>query len=139
MDLEMMSERCMDAIVIGTCKLEGYRFIINYYGVASIVQDNTSSVYGLLWEISQDDEDFLDIFEGVKGGWYSKEDVRVLMGNGNCEKDVLVYIASNQTPGKPIGDYYENILDNAIIHEFAKEYLDYLVTLNREKVKSQLY
>ena len=127
MDFEKMNERCSDAILISSCVLEGYRFIINNYGVASILKDPASKVYGLLWEISQDDEDLLDFFEGVKGGWYSKENVSVLI-DGYCENNVLVYIASNNTPGQPIEDYFLNIIDNAMKHEFPNAYVDYLTS-----------
>lgn len=130
MDLENMSDRCLDAIVISTCVLEGYRFIINHYGVASIIEDHSSNVYGILWEISQEDEDFLDLFEGVKGGWYTKEVINVAMiEDDTIHEGVLVYVASNHTPGKPIEDYFQNIIRNAMEFGFPQAYVDYLQSL----------
>lgn len=130
MDLENMSDRCLDAIVIGACTLKGYRFIINHYGVASIVHDHTSSVYGVLWEISQEDEDFLDLFEGVKGGWYGKESISIsMMGDETIHENVLVYVASNNTLGKPIEDYFQNIIRNAMEFGFPQAYVEYLQSL----------
>jgi gamma-glutamylcyclotransferase (GGCT)/AIG2-like uncharacterized protein YtfP len=130
MDLVNMSDRCLDSIMSGRCVLNGYRFIINHYGVASIVHHHTSNVYGILWEISQEDEDFLDLFEGVKGGWYTKEAISVAMiEDETTHYDVLVYVASNNTPGKPIEDYFQNIIHNAMEFGFPQAYVEYLQSL----------
>lgn len=46
MDLNTMFNRCPSAKFIEAGKLDGYRFIINTRGVASIISDATASVSG---------------------------------------------------------------------------------------------
>jgi gamma-glutamylcyclotransferase (GGCT)/AIG2-like uncharacterized protein YtfP len=124
-----MVERYMDAAFIGIGTLEGYRFISNHYGIGSIIKDPNSMVYGLLWELSQDDEDFFDELEGVKGEWSTKESVTILMSDGTCKEDVLVYISANKTPGKPKAYYILSVIKYATARGFPQEYIDYLKDL----------
>jgi gamma-glutamylcyclotransferase (GGCT)/AIG2-like uncharacterized protein YtfP len=129
MELRKMVEWRMDATFIGIGTLEGYRFISNHYGIGSIIKDHNSKVYGLLWELTQDDEDFLDQFEGVRGEWSTKESVTIMMSDGTCKEDVLVYISANKTPGKPKAYYILSVINYATARGFPQEYIDYLKAL----------
>ena len=125
LDIETMRDRCPDAQLIGKGDLVGYRFITNRNGVASIVESVQDCVHGLIWKLSQEDEDFLDLFEGVKGGWYHKR--KVMVHCAEREMECMVYIASDQTPGKPVEDYFNTIVSNCIRHGFPKKYIDSLL------------
>ena len=109
MNSKQMEERCPDSSCRGTGSIDGHRFIINSRGVASIVPDVNSMVHGLIWEISEEDELVLDKREGVSSNCYSKVDLLVKEANGK-EATCLVYIASDQSIGKPRLGYLEKII-----------------------------
>jgi gamma-glutamylcyclotransferase (GGCT)/AIG2-like uncharacterized protein YtfP len=134
MDLDKMFDRCPHAKFIEAGELKGYRFMINTRGVASIIPNKDSSVFGIIWTITKEDEAFLDYFEGVKGGWYTKHTVAVREIIDNTTHDCLVYVASDSKEGKPIKDYFTNIIKWANNYHFSKEYIKYLEWLKGEKV-----
>ncbi|MDO9177183.1 MAG: gamma-glutamylcyclotransferase family protein [Agitococcus sp.] len=78
-DIDKMFDRCPHAKFIEVGEIKGYRFIINTRGVASIVPDSTSSVSGIIWTITDEDEAFLDHFEEVKGEWYRPFHLKILI------------------------------------------------------------
>jgi gamma-glutamylcyclotransferase (GGCT)/AIG2-like uncharacterized protein YtfP len=122
MDTSQMRDRCPHSRWREDAELDGYRFIINSHGVATIVQDDSSTVYGLLWETTDEDEKSLDVYEGVKYGLYSKEYVRVRAGNGKVVK-ALAYIAAGGREGEHRDGYMSKILKAAAESEFPETYL----------------
>lgn len=118
MDIKRMSDRCPGAKLVGKAILEGYRFITNTRGVATIIPDSMKSVNGLVWLISREDEYCLDDYEGVKFKTYLKEYVSVYMEMVSTE-NVLVYVASDTKPGKPRPCYLEPII--AACNQFFSE------------------
>jgi gamma-glutamylcyclotransferase (GGCT)/AIG2-like uncharacterized protein YtfP len=126
MDLDAMFVRCPYVKFIEVGELKGYRFIINTRGVASFVPDITSSVYGIIWSITKEDEASLDYFEGIQKGWYSKHTFEVEeIANKNI-LDCLVYVSSDSKEGTPIKDYFANIIKWANNYHFPQDYVDYL-------------
>ena len=75
MDQKQMLNRCPTAKCFGKAKIDNYRFIINARGVASIIPWEGSGVEGLVWCIFNQDEEQLDIYEGIVGGYYFKDSV----------------------------------------------------------------
>jgi len=121
-----MAIRCPNATFVGTGVLGGFAFLCNTRGVASIEPSLGENVYGVAWEITQEDEAFLDLFEGVKGGWYTKE--QLFVHTGDATKECLVYIATNNRQGKGVKDYLETIIEDAKAYAFPKEYIGHLKT-----------
>lgn len=119
-----MKIRCPNATFVGIGVLENFAFLCNTRGVASIEPSLGNNVYGAVWELIQEDEAFLDLFEGVKGGWYTKEYLMVLQ-EGVC-KECLVYIASNNSKGKGVKDYLETTIANCEQYSFPKTYITHL-------------
>lgn len=81
----------------------------------------------------KNNEAFLDHFEGVKGGWYTKHTVTVCEIVEHNTHDCLVYVASDSKEGKPIVDYFTNIIKWAKNYQFQKEYIIYLESLKEEE------
>ena len=104
-----METRCPDSNTFQLARVNYMRFIINDLGVASIVKDFTGTVFGALWEISAEDEEKLDHYEGVKFGLYEKRFIEAICPNGNSF-EALVYIATNNKPGRPRKNYLNTIL-----------------------------
>lgn len=78
MNLEQMSHRCSKAKVAGTGILEGYKLTFRgrYKGVANIEACIGTVVPIVLWEITEDCERALDLYEGYPN-LYIKEEVQV--------------------------------------------------------------
>ncbi|HEX2089129.1 MAG TPA: gamma-glutamylcyclotransferase family protein [Actinomycetota bacterium] len=70
MDSRHMLERVPGASVVGPARLEGYRLEFNVYssewegGAANIEPDEDGRVWGVLWEVPDDQLSGLDAYEG---------------------------------------------------------------------------
>lgn len=111
MNLEQMGHRCPKAKVIGTGILEGYKLTFRgrYKGVANIEQCKNAEVPIVLWEITEECEAALDIYEGYPS-LYKKKEVKVRV-DGKY-KTVMVYVMASEYThmvAPPI-EYYFNII-----------------------------
>lgn len=113
LNIKQMSNRCPDAILIGTGLIKdaillfrgGYRV----GGVATIEPKNGWRVPIALWKISAADERRLDRYEGYPHLYYKKE-IKVMMNNGNM-KNGMIYLMDSRydKPSKPSDKYVETI------------------------------
>ncbi|WP_346914213.1 gamma-glutamylcyclotransferase family protein [Clostridium sp.] len=111
MNLEQMSHRCPKAKIVGTGTLEGYKLTFRgrYKGVANIEPCKGREVPIVLWEITEDCEVALDLYEGYPN-LYIKEEVEVKVKGK--PKTVMVYIMVKQYThmiAAPI-EYYFNVI-----------------------------
>ena len=109
---EQVHERCPNACPLGIARLDGYRFLINEPGYATITPHSNGFIYGVLWHLSPSDERALDGFEKVESGFYCKETVTI-QDTPLTTREVLTYIASNDEPGPPAPRYLVKILTGA--------------------------
>ena len=114
--ISQMCCRCPEAKIIGSGTLENHQleFWGSGRGVATVTPKNGSSVPVGLWEISQNDEANLDIYEGYPN-LYRKEDIEVILDSG--EKITgMVYLMNEFYHGKkqpkalPTSSYLNTIL-----------------------------
>lgn len=110
MNLNQMAFRCPDAQVVDTVRLEGYRlaFCMNGggHGVATILPEPDSFVDGVLWRISERDEQSLDLYEGFPR-LYGKEPVTVVDPDG-LKQEVMAYTMNSpykDVPALPSQSY----------------------------------
>jgi hypothetical protein len=85
-------------------------------GVADIVLDEKSAVYGVVFEVSSEEVEVVDEKAGIKGGQYKRNYVTVhLMPSGAVEEDVLTYEVVNKKLGryKPSQEYLDVIIKGA--------------------------
>ncbi len=125
MDQAQMKVRCPGAVLVGTAKLCGYRFIINSRGVATVIPEASSEVYGVLWTVTEADERLLDKYEGVKWGTYKKTEMYVERDKENSVL-ALIYLASVSTPGSPRDNYMEKIVTAAEQCGLPNKYIEEL-------------
>lgn len=120
MNEEQMAQpdRAPDATKIGKVSLLGYEFYIDKRGYASIRKDDKKSVEGILFEISKEDEEKLDIKEGVKYGTYTKAHLP--------EVDALCYVGATPEEGVPKDGYLEKIIKAAKANNFPDGYVSEL-------------
>ena len=104
---EQMVVRCPESKYYASGTLSGYSWLINTRGYASIKPSDSDFVLGEIFTLSQQDVDYLDIYESVEEGMYLKINLSVQTSKGTI--DCLVYIASDSTPGIPQEEYIERI------------------------------
>ena len=115
MNLNQMAFRCPDAQVVDTVRLEGYRLAFRMngggHGVATILPEPGSFVDGVLWRISERDEQSLDHYEGFPR-LYGKEPVTVVDPDG-LKREVMAYTMNSpykDAPALPSQSYLSGIL-----------------------------
>ena len=104
---EQMAIRCPESKYYASGTLSGYSWLINARGYASIKRSDGDFVLGEIFTLSQQDVDYLDIYESVEEGMYLKTNLSVETSKGTI--DCLVYIASDSAPGIPQEEYIERI------------------------------
>ena len=104
---EQMAIRCPESKYYASGTLSGYSWLINARGYASITPSESEFVLGEVFTLSQQDIDYLDIYESVEEGMYLKSNLSI--ETSKCTIDCLVYIASDSTPGIPKEEYIERI------------------------------
>ncbi len=106
-----MKNRCSGAKYVKKHILRGRKLCFSHktnhsiYGHANIVKDKKSEVQGALWNITRNDENELDVYEGVDYNYYQKEYFTL---NG---KKVLVYIQKKYHLQKPNSSYLHTIIE----------------------------
>lgn len=107
---EQMEHRCPTAKPIAKSCLPGFKLVFQGFAFgahANVIPAEGSEVPVVVWEIGPKDELFLDRYEGVAGGYYTKEYMQVDV-NGEM-KEALIYIMSPHGYGIP-GDTYLNVI-----------------------------
>ena len=74
---EQMAIRCPESKYYASGTLSGYSWLINTRGYASIKPSNSDFVLGEIFTLSQQDVDYLDIYESVEEGMYLKSNLSV--------------------------------------------------------------
>lgn len=105
-------------------ELEGWEFFINQRGVANIIMDENSKVYGLLFEITKRCLSCLDMHEGYPD-FYGRSELPIKFKDK--EVNAWVYIDSNSIKvGKPRPNYLEKIVKTAEKFKFPRHYIKHL-------------
>lgn len=128
MDGVQMQHRCPDAELLSVGTIQGWRFRINRRGVATVVREDGSDVYGIVWRLSHGDEQRLDNYEGVERGLYHKSTVNVQLRTGR-KISAFLYLANDNEPGGVArSGYLRSIVTAASDHNFPTSYLEELRT-----------
>lgn len=140
MNLEQMAHRCPKAKVIGSGILKDYKLTFRgrYKGVANIEPCKGKEVQIVLWEISDECERALDIYEGYPS-LYVKEDVEAIVNDKPVK--TMVYIMAKEYTNMVASptEYYFNVIvrgysDNALdLNPLQIAYEECLADLNNNK------
>ena len=112
-----MHRRCPAAQDMGIARLDGWRFLINQEGYATIVPDQSAYVLGVLWSLTSACEAALDDYEELATGLYTKAYLEI---HG---APALVYLATNALPGHPLAGYLEAIIAETYRRGFDPAYI----------------
>ena len=127
-DAMLGANRCPNAKYIGPAILENFKFIIDQKGYASIEESPGSVVYGVLWAVSPEDFDRLDLREGLRIGSYRKESIHVTSCLRPFEEklEVVAYISNRPRGTAPAPGYIEEIKTGMISAGMSKDQVAYL-------------
>ena len=144
---DQMIQRCPTSEYLGIARLNGYRWIINNRGYANVVEpsaNDTSAddvVWGLVYSLEAEDEERLDVNEGVPYA-YTKELLKVdywPASNSSkpnttapaAEETMLVYIDRKRTkPDTPKKEYIYRMnmgIKDAEAEGMPREYVEKVV------------
>ena len=119
MNRAQMAFRCPDAEMLETVKIEGYRLAFRHSGVATLLPEPGSAVDGILWRISQEDEERLNRYEGYPV-LYGKDSIPVKTADGKSVQ-AMAYLMNapyRDVPAMPSRNYiigiYSACLENGI-------------------------
>mgnify|MGYP002626267541 CR=1 FL=1 len=105
---EQMAYRCPNAKLIGMGYIQGARLEFYLHATVEKTGNRRNRVPVAVWEISKQDERTLDVYEGVKGGYYIKETWPVIMDDGS-QIEGMIYIMKMIRNSPPYRDYYQGI------------------------------
>jgi gamma-glutamylcyclotransferase (GGCT)/AIG2-like uncharacterized protein YtfP len=129
---QQMNARCPNNYVVGTGRLNGWRWVITTRGYASIVASKHDQVIGTVYDLSEVDVRNLDQYEGVMKGFYVKEMMQVVLGDS--ELSCLVYVDPVIEEGTPKVEYISRInhgiRDSGLPTEYVERYLRPVVPAN---------
>ena len=129
---EQMQYRCPTAKPIAVATLKDHQLVFQgrpYGAHANVIPAKGQEVPVAIWEITARDEANLDIYEGVRGGYYTKETMEIEV-NGEMQ-EALIYIMTPNHYGTPADSYLQTIaegyrdfnlpaqiLNEAVIHAY---------------------
>lgn len=138
--LDQMSRRCPSSPHIGLGLLRGYQWFINSRGYANIAPSANpdDQVWGLVYDLTPEDEARLDVNEGVPVAYEkrtmpvlfaSKEEEGSSRGEPKEPVDMLVYIDFRRSEGghKPRAEYVHRMnmgIRDALREGVPREYVD---------------
>ncbi len=140
-----MEHRCPTAIPIGLGVLSGFRLAFDYWSkrrkcyVADIVSETvkTSSVWGVLWLVTNSDLLALDGYEGVSTGSYSR--IRVKPSIFGISVEAYAYQVKNpEGEGVPSTEYLEHLLEGAHVFTLPAYYQAQLKGVIKENFASEV-
>lgn len=103
-----MARRCPEATVIGVSRIPNYTIRFRGSGVATIEPRKGSNVPVVVWEISRNDEQNLDYYEGFPF-LYTKQDFKI-----ELNEETVTAMAYVMTPGRKLARppvaYFNTIL-----------------------------
>ena len=123
LNVEQMKRRCPNAIKIGTTYINDYKLEFRYY--LTIVRSIGSKVPVGIWQVDENDEASLDIYEGYPS-FYRKEYIEITFDNKKV--NALVYIMNDvREKCKPSDVYLETCRQGYRDFDLDVSYLNNLI------------
>ena len=119
-NLDQMRRRCPKAVSLGAAVLPGFRFEFKQF--ATVIPDVETDTVGVVWEITDDCEDALDILEGFPK-FYAKQLVTVLL-NGKPTTAMTYLMYPDEVLNLPSNSYYNLVADGYEDHGISLDQLN---------------
>jgi hypothetical protein len=105
---DQMALRCPGAAVLGTARLDHWRFAITRNGYATIRRVSGGRVYGVLWRVTSRCLMTLNAYECLDAGWYRRATIAVKGERGTHR--ALVYLGGSTGTASPLPGYQDGII-----------------------------
>lgn len=113
MNLDQMTYRCPKSKVVGNGKLHGWQLVFNIH--ADIIKaDNDSCVPVVVWDIDDDDWEYLDMYEGYPE-YYIRIGVNVEFDDGHNDVAIVYVMADNHKGICPPSQSYFDCIESGYI------------------------
>lgn len=128
MDPRVMERTVPTAKVVGPGRLDGYRLEFNVYsdrwegGAANLEADPNGRVWGVVWEMEDDDLDSLDTFSGHPT-YYRREEIEVEIAEGR-RQCITFRIAHQRGYVRPTNAYIARLRGAVRMQGLPPEALD---------------
>ena len=139
LNTEQMQWRCPGARPIAKSWLHDCRLVFQgrkYGSHANVIHEKGKEVPVVVWEIDERNEAMLDRYEGVAGGYYTKEYMEVEVA-GRMKK-ALIYIMTPNDYGIPADGYVETIMEGYRDFNFPIYTLNEALIYSYDQVKQTL-
>ena len=139
LDPEQMRSRCPSHRVVGLAALRDHRLVFPLYsqrwggGVASVQLAHGSTVWGLVYDLTDADLAVLDGYEGFRGpgdqhNLYDRDAMKVELTRADDDSfprtvRAAIYVARPSNPSPPSRRYLDAILRGAQSHRLPEEYV----------------
>lgn len=131
----VFSEICPNHHFLSRARLRGYRMVFSRrsvrsgFGVADVVPTDGVAVWGVLYQIEEDELPFLDRKEGCPKA-YGRIDVTVTVREGLIEEAFTYTVTSKEEKEIPPSEDYLNLLvEGAIARKLPQSYVRFLQSL----------
>ena len=130
LNLDQMKYRCPGARVVGTAEIEGYELLFkgSQTGAYLTIEKKEGGIVPVaVWEVTDFDEDRLDVYEGYPRFYYKKNlriDVECFDNDEIVEMDAFVYIMhEDRKLGTPSDYYVAGCLEGYREFDFDEDYI----------------
>ncbi len=135
LSLEFLKDHCPNARFVLKAYLPNFEVQFRFWsksrngGISSIILKPGELVHGVIYDISKEETEALDVLESVPDGLYKRETFKVI-GEDRGWYDVEVYHVSNpEGPFIPSKEYVETMITGAKQHGIDPEYIKKLETI----------
>ena len=140
LSVEQMAVRCPDAKIAGKAMLDGWKLVFKVH--ADIEPCEGSAVPVLVWEISEQDERSLDIYEGFPS-YYGKQELEITLTDPNGRNpETVTAMVYTMTEGRrmqmPMKGYYDVLAQGYERFGFNSRLLRQALAEAREAVEHEL-
>lgn len=119
-NLDEMAQRCPAAQDMGVGYLQDHKMIFKYH--ADMVPEAGHVAPGVLWRITPECLDALDILEGFPN-YYLRKTVTVTTDSGHEVEALMYYMTGHGYPTPPSDSYYDMVLQGYDSHGISEKYL----------------
>jgi len=126
--------RCPNSEKIGSACLKGYRLVFTRYsslwggGVADVISDPESEVWGIVYDVAEKDFERLDYYEGYPT-FYDRFQASINTANGVISNVWVYAVVDKGDFSPPTKNYLKIILTAVKENEFPEDYRSFLSTI----------
>lgn len=136
MNLSLMTNRCPNCHIIGKGILKDYKMVFRGKGDANVKQSKGDQVPIVLWELTDECEEKLDIYEEYPE-YYSKKDLIVDVGDEKVS--AMFYVMNEEYENiveAPSETYYNAIYQGYISNGIPVQILEKVLDENKREIEN---